>query len=292
MILTNQVSRIVLSCLFIMHSSFRLIFWTSVVSLMLRLAQSHNLLPRDSPELTVANTPWLDDKDLLWSSNDLNSLWSLDDTDSLLEGSNGDEFISSFFDINTDINIPSDTGLLSSTDLDNLFVSDISDMSAHPACVIGSLMDATDNIESDRIQDLQARDGEEGAGGESCPNFNEERGNFDLPVELFQNPEDFLRNRFRVPPRGQTSQPGPTPGSEDDEEVLRSSFALDLKPDENICPAETYGLSQVPVCSNPYMGYFQFREGAVGGEVDLYNVLPCMFFSFCKLFLLCFALFC
>lgn len=218
-----------------MCSFFRLPF-IAVFNLLLAHAQADDLFALASTDSTL-NVDWLDDANSLWSSDDS----SLDLVDPAANSMVGD------FGSMSDAD--------SFSNADDLFVSDPVDLTALPAC--GSEGGLTSDA-------LQARD------VESCTDSEQ---NLKLPVELFQDPVGFLRDKIRVPPVGQTNPPSQDQGSQENEE-RPSADTPRLEPDEEQCPTDKFGPANTPVCANPYTGYITRGERSL--EFSLVNAIPCM----------------
>lgn len=191
-----------------------------------------------APTDTTLNNDWLDEVTPFWGSDD-SSL--------------------GLFDLAANPSVQ-DFGTTSDADpfsiSENLFASDPMDLTALPACGTGGSLTS---------EALYARD------GGSCTN---PEGTIKLPLELFQDPVGFLRDKIRIPPVGQTNQPT-NQGSEDDK-VPPSAYTTDLKPDEEVCSPDKFGPANIPVCANPYTGYFSRRDRSL--RFNLINALPCMCF--------------
>ena len=235
-----------------------IVIWAAY--LVLVSVQSSNLLPGDSTELAWNSLP-LDSEDSLWDLIDADSLWTSSDAAPLTDSN---DLSTSIFDLSAnqitpDIDAMSDTATFSNSD--NLFASTLPDeVATLPVC--DSKRSLPDNV-------LQARM------PASCQT-TEGQGTHHLPLQLFQDPVRYLRDKVRVPPTGQTS--GGDPNRDDaaaDEELPDSVFTEDLKRDQKRCPADRFGLSQTPVCSNPWTGWYDPTEP--NGQIELFNVIPCMF---------------
>lgn len=146
---------------------------------------------------------------------------------------------------------------------DNLFSSNAWDLSARPSC------DTTGSLTDDDM--LQSRD----LG--SCNN-NHENEKFNLPTDLFENPEDVLRG-IVIPAEPEiqydpeTDQPGQY--AQRYEQKLQAKLTEDLKPNDGVCPPEVYGPFNIPVCSNPFTGHAS--QDPATFLWHLLNVIPCMF---------------
>ena len=211
----------------------------AVLSVLLAHALADDLFAMAPTDATLKND-WLDEASPLWSSDD-SSLGLFDLAANPLV---------------QDFSTTSDADPFSISE--DLFASDPLDLAALPACGIG------DSLTSDA---LYARD------GGSCTN---PEGAIRLPLELFQDPVGFLRDKIRIPPVGQTNQPT-NQGSEDDR-VPPSAYTSDLKPDEEICPPDKFGPANIPVCANPYTGYFSRKDRSL--RFNLINALACMLLHF------------
>lgn len=203
--------------------------------LLLGHARPENLFLLDSTEPTL-NSP-SDDPEFLWNSKALTSSFS----DLTANPSN------------QDINTIGGSDLFSNSD--NLFASTSLDLTAFPSsCETEGSLTTNDGI-------LQARDG-----GSCLPTGHEE--NIDLPLELFSNPEGYLRDNIPNAPVGQMDQSGGVSMS------IRDEFRIvNFKDSEEICPSEIFGPSNIPVCSNPFTGRMVRERGQAA--LTLFNVIPC-----------------
>lgn len=208
--------------------------------LILAHARPENLFLLDSTEPTL-NSAW-DDPDLLWNSNGVTSSFSDLAANPL----------------NQDINILGGSDLWSNSD--DLFASTSWDLTAFP-----SSCETEGSLTNDDA--LQARD------GRSCLPEKGQEENIDLPVELFSNPEGYLRDNIPKVPVGQTDQPG-------EENIgIRDEFRIvNFKDREEICPWELFGPSNIPVCHNPYTGRTFRERGKI--VIKLLNIIPCKCFVF------------
>lgn len=188
-------------------------------------------------------------------SDDASSFWSADE--------NTSGFISlASNDLDQDPSFMSDINSLSSSN--NLFASNSPDSTALFSCESeGSQLDGF----------LQARDG-------SCP----PQENFNLDLQLFQDPEGYLRDNINVPPKGQMNQPGQE--GKQDENRYMDFLTTNFKEDEEKCPTATYGSSNIPVCRNPFTGRMEYEPSSFA--VTLYNALPCkpLHFAICAITIL------
>lgn len=222
--------------------------------------QSVNLLPGDSTELAW-NSLQLDNEDSLWDLNDADSFWTSSNTAPLTDSN---DLSSSIVDLSAnqitpDVDALSDAATFSNSD--NLFGSTLPDeVATLPAC--DSKRSLPDKVLQTRLP-------------ASCQT-PEDQGTLHLPLQLFQDSVRYLRDKVRVPPTGQTS--GGNRNRDDDaadEELPGSDFTEDLERDQKRCPADRFGLSQTPVCSNPLTGWYDPTEP--NGQIELFNVIPCMF---------------
>lgn len=173
----------------------------------------------------------------LFPPDDASSLWSLDDP----ANSASVDLVVNPSDLDLDtVSIPGSFELSDPSDSsDDLFASDLSassDLVALPACESEGIL-AND--------DLQARE------ERSCKNPDENL-DLNLPVQLFQDPVRFLRDSLRTPPVGQGDRPTDQGSPED--EPGDSKAATRYPPNEDVCPSEVFGSSNIPVCDNPYTG--------------------------------------
>lgn len=82
----------------------------------------------------------------------------------------------------------------------------------------------------------------------------------DLPIGLFQDPEGYLRENLPAPPVGQTGQSGQE-NKEDGDLGFAAFMRNRLRPvsispesNEQICDPKKFGISNTPMCSNPFTG--------------------------------------
>lgn len=197
-----------------------------VLGSILAHARPENLFAFDSPQFDL-NAPF-DDASLPLNSKDFTS-----DSNSLFSG-------------------PSDQVIDFSSDLDsfggsnNLCASNSMDLTALPDCKAeGSQTDSG----------LQARDG-------SCP-F---QGTIDLPINLFQEPLEYLNDKLGTPFRGQVNQPGQ--GSRKNEETNSVYPQMGNQPNEVKCPNNLFGESKIPVCNNAFTGSVEQEAGSNARRVN------------------------
>lgn len=147
------------------------------------------------------------------------------------------------------VNFMSDTE--SNGNSNDLFASSSMDLIALPSCEAeGSL---TDGI-------LKARD------GESC----QPRESIGSPTDLFQD----LRDSLSAPTKERNNQAGQGDPKDENRNVI---FGISgFMEDEELCPTEIFGPSNIPVCRNPFTG--RMVEEAGSYAVTLYNVLQCRCF--------------
>ena len=125
---------------------------------------------------------------------------------------------------------------------------------------LAKLPDSCGSEESSTDGLLQARDGTSCASGEE---------QFDLPIGLFEDPENYLRDNLPTPPTGQAGQFGQ--GMEDGDlgfaAFMRNRnppISTPLNQDEQLCDRKRFTLSGTPMCSNPI-------TGSVDGDMNLRN---------------------
>lgn len=208
-----------------------------LLNLILVHARPENLFSSDSIQPTL-DAP-LDDASPLWSSDEFSS------------GSTTNP-------LDQDASFMSDIDSFDNSN--NLFASNSIDLTALPSCESeGSLTDGV----------LQARD------GASCLPKDTPKDIINLPIELFQDPEAYLRNNLGTPPTDQKNQPGQ--GNMQDEDMKSVVTTSDFQQDEESCPTEIFGPSNIPVCRNPFTGRMVSEVSSYA--VTLYNVIPCRCFS-------------
>lgn len=134
---------------------------------------------------------------------------------------------------------------------------------------LATLPDSCGSEESSTDGPLQARD------GSSCSSQEEQ---FDLPLELFEDPEKYLRDDLLHPPTGQAGQSGQ--GAEDGDlgfgAFMRNRDAPILEPlqNEQLCDREKFPLSTTPICSNPITGSV-YRDVRLRDGFILIDAVPC-----------------
>ena len=202
-----------------------------ILNLILAHARPENLFTLDSPDLNLDISS--DDASPLWNSNDITS-----------------GFNDLVFDpLDQDIDFISDIDSFDNSN--NLFASNSMDSASLPSC----------NSESSQTDGgLQARDG-----------FCQSQETIDLPTQLFQDPEAFLRGNLGTPSTEQINQPGQ--GGQQDEDTNSAFRALNFKENEQQCPGDMFGASNIPVCNNPLTGLV-YRERA-SNAMRATNAVPC-----------------
>lgn len=137
---------------------------------------------------------------------------------------------------------------------------------------LASLPDPCGSEESLSNDLLQARD------EEACTSRG---GQVDLPIELFEDPEGYLRDNLPTPPVGQADPFGQE--SKDDGDLGFGAFMRNRNQpapnlfddgDDQLCDRRTFGLSTTPMCSNPYTGLVS-RDLSTMNSYTLLDAVPC-----------------
>lgn len=175
-------------------------------------------------------------------SDDVSFLWNPDETtlDSTGLASNP---------LDQDIDLMGDVDSVGNSN--DPFTSNIMGLTALPSC-------KSEGSQTDGV--LKARD------GESC----RPKETVDLPTEIFQDPEAYLRGNLDTP-KGQNNQHGQ--GDQKDENMNSGFLTPDFKEDEKICPSEIFGPSNIPVCRNTLTGVMDSEVAS--NAVTLFNAIPC-----------------
>ena len=136
---------------------------------------------------------------------------------------------------------------------------------------LASISDSCGIEESSTNDLLPVRD------GTSCAS---QEGKVDLPIELFQDPEGYLRQTLRAPPAGQADQSGQ--GNKEDGDLgfgafIRNRFPPISRPlasDDESCDRGKFGVPTTPLCSNPFTGSVN-KDMTAGNSFTLTDAVPC-----------------